>query len=230
MRSPVARVSRDPADHSGLGDALPAAGRGGPVRGLDRLLAPVGDGLSVRPGVPAPRLSEPPGAPLWRGAFRRLGDRRGGDPLRRWAAALVAVGRDRRRCPARVPPARRRSQGPSTCSSSRASTASGRSSCVRSWSDRAPQPWCSSRLARLSGAEGVYGEARTASRAAPVPTRLTGRRAPPRRSRRTPRRRGQLVGSSAASQPGSVSKTGRQWWKSLWCAGNSSVSSRRGSR
>ena len=58
-----------------------------------------------------------------------------------------------------------------------------------------------------------------------------GRRAPPRRSGRTPLPApGSSLPSSSCSQPGSVSHTGRQWWKSDWCAGKSSVSLPSGQR
>ena len=72
--------------------------------------------------------------------------------------------------------------------------------------------------------------ASTCSRAAPSRRASRARRAPPRRTRRT---RAPAPGArprSAAPHPRSISNTGRQWWKSLWCAGKSSVSEPSGSR
>ena len=64
----------------------------------------------------------------------------------------------------------------------------------------------------------------TCSRAAPVPTSVTGTPSASSTNDTYERAASGSSSSMCSPQPRSASNTGWQWWKSLWCAGKSSVS------
>ena len=167
-----------------------------------------------RTGAARPRgrgRAEPRGRPR-RGRPRASARARGGPrrPRREWDGTARAA-----RCPG-LPGAAWSSSRSGDCASFQASACS-----------RPPEPTTRTRTARVyepTCPDRGQSNASTRSRAAPGPDE---------RHRHAERlldeghvRPGARGSSSSigASQPESTSNTGRQWWKSLWCAGKSSVS------
>ncbi len=118
-----------------------------------------------------------------------------------------------------------RATSPQTARRSSASTTTSSCSSSTPTAAAASSPSCTCRArADVLRARARARARRRFRRASPA------RRALPPRTTRTSVRRRASSSPMCSPHPGSTSNTGRQWWKSLWCDGKSSVSESSGSR